>query len=103
MKKDGANGAGIKSKKRGRSEREEEKCEPPLKAVCGEAESTIDPPDHHSASQDPVGYGYCSTTGELLVRYPIAVLSHREGIHKCDLIGKQSLSGFKSVSLIFFL
>ena len=40
------------------------------------------------------GYGY-SSSGELYVRYPIAVVSHREGIHKCDLSGKPSLSGFK--------
>lgn len=44
---------------------------------------------------DCVGYGYSSVTGELLVRYPIDVVSHREGIHKCDVAGKPSLSGFR--------
>jgi hypothetical protein len=44
---------------------------------------------------DCVGYGYSPVTGELLVRYPIDVVSHREGIHKCDVAGKQSLSGFR--------
>lgn len=51
---------------------------------------------------DYVGYGY-SNTGELIIRYPIDVVSHREGIHKCDLGGKPSLSGFKWVFIYIFL
>lgn len=71
-----------------------------VEAACGEtgsgSPSTPETPVDISASEsDCVGYGFSSVTGELLVRYPIAVVSHREGVHKCDISGKQSLSGFK--------
>lgn len=57
--------------------------------------SSSSPSDDKSSPSDCVGYGFSSVTGEFLVRYPIAVVSHRDGIHKCDISGKQSLSGFR--------
>ena len=44
-----------------------------------------------------VGYGYDEDqhSGYLLLRCPLKVSSHKEGIHACNPEGKESLSGFK--------
>jgi len=54
-------------------------------------------------SQDPtVGYSVGTAVdgaynGWLLLRVPISVVSHREGVHSCDASGKVSLSAFRDL------
>lgn len=44
-----------------------------------------------------VGYGYAEDEhpGMLLLRCPLQVLNHKDGVHACNPAGKESLSGFK--------
>lgn len=48
---------------------------------------------------DTVGYGYdpVSYPDCLLLRVPISVVSHREGVHSCDPGGKVSVSAFRGL------
>jgi hypothetical protein len=48
-----------------------------------------------ATSEECIGYGFDNDSGDLVVRCPIAVVSHREGIHACDLSGKPALSSFR--------
>jgi hypothetical protein len=100
MLKSAKNGQQAHSKKRSRHEQSpKESEEPSAKLLCLDDSCPDLPPATPQESQEVgeecVGYGYSPATGELLVRYPIDVVSHREGVHQCDLAGKQSLSGFK--------
>jgi hypothetical protein len=102
-----AGGDSMNSRKRSRhcqpaAAADEESPAPKLRCVDFSGDGLADQSDTQgterttaAADADCVGYGDSSVTGELLVRYPIDVVSHREGIHKCDIAGKQSLSGFR--------
>ena len=53
-------------------------------------------PLHDVRASPNVGYGYdAAYAGFLLLRCPLQVVSHREGIHACNPGGKESLSAFK--------
>jgi hypothetical protein len=104
MRKTTGNAQQTHSKKRSRHEQPlKDSDEPAAKLRCvddscptiGDAPAASPTPEPQIVGEDCVGYGYSPTTGELLVRYPIAVVSHREGVHQCHISGKQSLSGFK--------
>lgn len=67
---------------------------------CGADESghTTMPVEEVKASSN-VGYGYDDAyKGFILLRCPLKVVSHREGIHACNPSGKESLSAFKMLN-----
>jgi 23S rRNA-/tRNA-specific pseudouridylate synthase len=70
--------------------------------ITGKEEATAMPLQEVRDSLS-VGYGYSKEDGEgeeeggksLILRCPLQVVSHREGIHSCNPGGKESVSGFK--------
>lgn len=86
----GYRGKGKKSKKRKVEEIDEAGTED---AAAGSGEAM---PLQQVRDSANVGYGYdAAYAGFLLLRCPLQVLSHREGIHACNPGGKESLSAFK--------
>ena len=53
------------------------------------------PMTYSDKAGEDVGYGHDEETGGLVVRCPIGVVSHKEGIHACDPSGKAALSSFR--------